>query len=429
MNLPELKVGVFPPPLEEFVPEHWQTQVALLTGAISTLTIADFLFPGEPVAQASVAAIAITSGWLFDRWNTRHQRDGFLFDAPFALIQQPKQAGANHANWEVTDLLRTRTGMADLIVTETRSHQFRIFKIPNLDPRKIEAQLPAISMLLGTKEDMLIWDQNHNPGESAIITPIQTEADWKPVAFKADAIIKGKLHSYIGASITGADVVLDRGIYPHMLVTGMTGAGKTEAFCADIASMRATGMAVNIIIIDPKNTAQLKRQHPDFYTSDIDQGIDKLESVFAIAQERMERYSNAGCDNFIEYRQKVDSNEPLICIYIDEIAAFLRKNMVEELEKGDKPRHARAFNILTTFLEQVRSSGVLLTAGVQTAKATNVPTDVRDHFGAKLIFATADANAGRTAGESEASALPMQGGFILKTGRKTTLGRGAYLKA
>jgi hypothetical protein len=144
----------------------------------------------------------------------------------------------------------------------------------------------------------------------------------------------------------------------------------------------------------------------------------------------MDRYSAAGCDNYLEYQANVNKSERLIAVYIDELAAFLRKWIVKGIEKSSElPRHVRAFNILTTFLEQVRSSGVLLTAGVQTSKATNVPTDIRDNFGAKLIFASADDNAGRTAGESEAAALPMQGGFILKTGRKTTLGRGAYLKA
>jgi DNA segregation ATPase FtsK/SpoIIIE-like protein len=284
-------------------------------------------------------------------------------------------------------------------------------------------------MLLGIKENMLIWDQNHSAGVSAIITPIQNEADWLPVPFQTTALTAGKLHSYIGESITGEAVVLDRGIYPHMLVSGMTGAGKTEAFCADIASMRASGLNPEIIIIDPKNTAQLKRQNPDFYTCDIDLGISKLESLFALAQERMDRYSAAGCDNYLEYQANVNKSERLIAVYIDELAAFLRKWIVKGIEKSSElPRHVRAFNILTTFLEQVRSSGVLLTAGVQTSKATNVPTDIRDNFGAKLIFASADDNAGRTAGESEAAALPMQGGFILKTGRKTTLGRGAYLK-
>jgi hypothetical protein len=426
----DLKFGIFPE-LDAFIPERAETMLSVAAITAGSAAIGDFLTVGNTGATLAGVGISLLTAWFIDRYQTRATRGGYIGDQPSCMISTAPVAATTDiqgANWELTEFFRTELGI-DTIVTETRSHQFRIFRIPNLDPRKIESQLPAISMLLGIKENMLIWDQNHSAGVSAIITPIQNEADWLPVPFQTTALTAGKLHSYIGESITGEAVVLDRGIYPHMLVSGMTGAGKTEAFCADIASMRASGLNPEIIIIDPKNTAQLKRQNPDFYTCDIDLGISKLESLFALAQERMDRYSAAGCDNYLEYQANVNKSERLIAVYIDELAAFLRKWIVKGIEKSSElPRHVRAFNILTTFLEQVRSSGVLLTAGVQTSKATNVPTDIRDNFGAKLIFASADDNAGRTAGESEAAALPMQGGFILKTGRKTTLGRGAYLK-
>ena len=426
MKLPELKVGDLPE-VDAFYPTDLSKALSLLPVAVTTLAASTQITP-NPLLQIAAVPAALAAAWFYDRHATRSQRDGYLLEKPFTFGSSVKID--SNTNWDVTELLRKRTELKEVIVTETHTHQYRILHIPNLDPEKIKKQLPAISMKLGIDENLLVWIQNFAPGKSAILVPVEDEKQWTPVPFKPEALTQGRLQEYIGESITKDDVILDRSIYPHVLVTGITGSGKTEAFCASVASMQASGMNPIIVVIDPKNTPQLKRLNADFYTSNIAQGIEKMENILAEAELRMDKYGKFGCDNFFEYYAKDQTEQP-ICVYWDEVGKSLRQDPMEQLEEGEIPRHKRAQYVLITGLEIVRSAGVCVTAALQVGKATNIPTDARDNFGARIIFSAADDNAARTSGtvgSITAAQLQPQGGFILKTGRKTVMGRGAYLK-
>lgn len=418
--------GVFPA-ISAFYPNDPVKALAVLSVAPVTLA-ASTQITDNNYAQAGLTAAALLTAWMYDRYTTRNEREGYLLDAPFT----PEVAATkrSNANWDITKLLKARVpALAQdkgFIVTESRSHQYRILKIKNLDPKPVKEQMPAISMLLGIDQSRLFWIQNFKSGISAILVPEDDTSLWTTVPFTTNALAHGHLQEYIGESITKEPVINDRKLYPHMLVSGMTGAGKTEVFCNSIASFRASGLNPEIVIIDPKNSAQLAAQKADFYTADLEKGITKLERLFAIAQTRMDTYRKAGCANFFEYQAGVNPEEKPICIFIDEIAALLRENPLEELEKGDSPQHKRAEFILTTGIEQFRSSGMFLTAGLQNPKAKNLDTAIRDNFGARVIMATADENAGRTAGDKTADFLQMEGAFTFKTGRRKTIGRAAY---
>lgn len=415
------------PEVEAFYPTDAAKALALLPLSAATLLASSQLTDSTMLQLASVPT-ALFTAWLYDRHATRSQREGWLFEKPWTFGKAQKIE--SNTNWDISKLLQTRTGLANLIVTETRTHQYNILKIPNLDPDKIKKQLPAISMKLGIDENLLVWIQNFEPGKSAILVPVEDAAQWTEVPFKPEALTAGRLIEYIGESITKQDVTLDRSIHPHLLITGATGFGKTEAFCASVASMRASGMNPEIIIIDPKNTPQLKGLKADFYTNNITTGVEKMENILEMAAIRMEKYGKAGCANFFEYFA-IDPSERPFCIYMDEIGKFLRPDPLEQLEEGETPRHKRAQYVTITGLELIRSSGFFVTAALQVGKATNIDTAARDNFTARLIFGAADENAARTSGTVgaiTAAQLQPQGGFILKTGRKTVIGRGAYVK-
>lgn len=424
-NTEPFMLGVFPPPLEDFVPERFETQVALLAGTLSTLVITEFLFPGESGLQLTAAATAIAGGWLYNRWNTRHHRGNVLFDKPYNFLPVAKQAAPDHANWQVTELLRQRTGIQELIVTEGRSEQYRILKIPNFDPKRIEAQLPAVSMKLGIDEQNLKWMQNFEPGVSAILAPLPPN-EWQDVLFDDSVLVPGKLIASVGKGVNGEPIAWDHEIEPHGKVAGGTNSGKTVFIRNHMRSMRLSGLNPEIYILDPKE--DLEDEPCDHFTSDLNTGADWLESICARGDARKARYKQAGCNNYFEYQRKVDSKERPIFVYMDEGADWLSKDLTEELEEGQHPRHKRIMESLKYIARKLRAAGVFLIFIIQHPKADLMDTHFRSQLGASVVFSVVDRKASEVAlDQGGAETLPKFGAFYFKTSLSNApiLGRAA----
>lgn len=417
-----LKIGDIPE-ASAFKPKQ---NLATGTGFTLAAAAAHYsLLQGAGFGFSLVSAISTGAAfWLYNRHVTRDERDGYLLDKPYTSGDAMDLDGK--INFQLTELVQGK-GL-DTIVTETRSHQYRILIIPNDSPKKVRELMPAISMKLGVDQQNLRFVQNYQVGKSAILSPLE-KADWKAVDFDENQLTAGKLIGYVGQAINGDHVTYDREVEPHVLIAGGTNSGKTEATRADIKSMQLSGLNPKIHIIDPKE--DMADVESDFYTCEVDEAVILLESLFKKAEMRKAKYSEAGCKNFFEYQRKVDPTERPWFVYIDEAADLLTKDLTEELEKGEHAMNKRAFTVLYQISRKSRAAGLFLTIIIQHPKAETLPTEIRNNLGARIVLSVVDAPASRVAlDQNGAETLPKFGAFLFKTSLSNApiLGRGSYLQ-
>lgn len=422
-----MTIGIIPT-ADAFLPTDTNTQIAVLAGTVSSLLLLDYV--ATPAVAVAGTAALLAAGWIHHRWETRATRHGYVLDEPYTFVDSDTVAKPEgNANWEVTAFLQARGVVAgDAIVTESRSDQYRIIKMPNFAPKSLEAQMPALGMMLGIKEEEMLFIPMFEAGMSAVLVHLPPE-QWTAVPFDHQQLKPGELVGYLGRGIRGNPITYHVRHAMHILFAGKSGSGKTEAMCNDMESMRRSSTPVEVYIVDPKNTAQLKRQQATWYTQDIEAGIQKLGSLMAVCDARMNKYSQAGCDDFFEYREKVDANEPALFFYIDEVAEFLMEDLTEELDKGEYKRRVRAKHALQLSIQKQRASGLFMRLGMQHPEAKTLDTMIRNNITARVVCSVEDHHASGVAGVSGAEKLPMQGGVIFKYQNRTVLGRTAYLKA
>ncbi|MEB4591991.1 FtsK/SpoIIIE domain-containing protein [Candidatus Thiothrix sp. Deng01] len=405
----ELMIGKFNP--AHFAPET-------LTGAVSIGLAASLgLFANAP----ATAATALTGMGLYKLWKlhrTRWLRDGYLFDSPYVENDiLPDMLGlAPGINELVTERLRMATGNDELTAFESASAQYRLLTVSNNDPQQIAKVLPRIASVLGIAPEELGFIPTAGKDKSIILAPLPRE-DWQAVPFDESALQPRKLMGYIGQDVLGKPVTYDRKDSPHMLISGTTGAGKTEAIRADMHSMRLSGLKPEIHIIDAKAT--LRREQCASFTADMREGLEMLGDINQRARERMQEIVAAGCDNWFQYRKKRPEACPApIFIYIDEYPQFRALAGKEAVEA-----------VVGEILRVHRSAGVFLTIGIQKPKATEFPTEMRDMLDVRLAMRVPDSKASEVAIDTGgAEGLPGEGAFMFRAGGSAIVrGRGAFL--
>lgn len=405
----EIMIGKFNPAY--FAPET-------LPGAVGVGLAASLgLFANAPAtAFTGLSVMGLFKLWKLHR--TRWMRDGFLFDSPYADgdILPDFTSVSPAINSAATERLRMATGNQELTAFESRSAQFRLLTVANDDPQQIAKALSRVASVLGVAPDELGFIPTAGKDKSIILAPLPRE-EWEAVPFDADALQPGKLMGYVGQDVMGNPVTYDRKDAPHMLISGTTGAGKTEAIRADMHSMRLSGLNPEIHIIDAKAT--LRREQCASFTSDMQEALVMLTDINQRARERMQEIVSNGCDNWFQYHKKRPDTCPSpIFVYIDEYPQFRAlagKDGVEAL--------------VGEILRVHRSAGVFLTIGIQKPKATELPTEMRDMLDVRLAMRVPDSKASLVAiDDAGAEGLPGEGAFMFRVGGSAIVrGRGAFM--
>jgi S-DNA-T family DNA segregation ATPase FtsK/SpoIIIE len=381
--------------------------MALCTGtALSTLALTQ----SAPLAVGALGAL-----YLANQWSTRDSRDGYLFDSPLDDLMNEPDTIAN-VNDLVTERIRKATGNKDLIAIESRSAQYRLFKISTDNPQELAKILPRVASVLGIAPEELGFIPTAGRDLSIILAPLPRD-DWQAVPFDESQLKQGELIGYVGLDVLGNPVTYNRKHAPHMLISGTTGAGKTEALRADMHAMRLSGLNPELYIIDIKST--LRRESCIQFTNDMNEGLELLNTINQLARERMQEIVNADCDNWFEYHKKAPETAPRpIFIYIDEypqLRAIAGKDATEQA--------------LGELLRVHRSAGVFVTLGIQKPKATELPTELRDMLDVRLALRVPDSTASQVAIDATgAEGLAGEGAFLFRVGgEKLIQGRGVFL--
>ncbi|MBK8454120.1 MAG: FtsK/SpoIIIE domain-containing protein [Thiofilum sp.] len=396
-------IGKFNP--HSIVPSTYKAMAACTGTVLTTLALTH----SAPLAVGALGAL-----YLANQYRTRDSRDGYLFDSPLDdLINSPELIA--NVNDLVTERLRKATGNKDLTALESRSAQYRLFKISTDNPQELAKALPRVASVLGIAPDELGFIPTAARDLSIILAPLP-RSEWQAVPFDESQLKPNELIGYVGIDVQGQPVTYNRQHSPHMMISGTTNAGKTEAIRADMHAMRLSGLNPEIYIIDAKGT--LRREPCNQFTADMNEGLEILTEINQRARERMQEIVKADCDNWFEYKKRCPDICPNpILVYIDEYPQLRALNKeVVELALGE-------------LLRVHRSAGVFITLGIQKPKADQLPTEMRDMLDVRLALRVPDKTASMVAiDDTGAEGLAGEGAFLFRVGgHKLVQGRGVFM--
>ena len=196
----------------------------------------------------------------------------------------------------------------------------------------------------------------------------------------------------IGVNDEGFPVVLDIAQFPHGLISGITGSGKSTCMNTIISCLIACAAPskVGIVLIDPKATEleKFKMARHNLFSNkvmcssyDIKNTLWRLETI---RRDRQNLFSANGVADLNHYNA-LDGVEKLapIVVFIDEI--------------GQVVTDASSRDALHRLASLSRTAGIHLICAVQKPSAKILPTEFRDNLGTKLAFKAANKSASRVA--------------------------------
>lgn len=215
-----------------------------------------------------------------------------------------------------------------------------------------------------------------------------------------------KLAIALGEDVAGKPVVADLEKWPHVLIAGQTGSGKSVLLHSMINSMlfRTNPNEVRFILVDPKRVELTSYQGIPHLQTPVIVDVEKTINAFKWAVEEMEKryrlFQQLSARNINDFNQKTDTETlPNIVIVVDELADLMTyaANEMETLitRIAQKARATGIFMILATQRPSVNVITGLIKANIPSRIALNVTsgTDSRviiDMIGAEKLLGRGD---------------------------------------
>jgi len=210
----------------------------------------------------------------------------------------------------------------------------------------------------------------------------------------------------LGEDVSGQPVIAHVDKWPHILIAGSTGSGKSVLIHSIINSIlfRATPEQVKLILVDPKRVELTQYNSIPHLETPVITDPDKTVNAFKWAVEEMEKryrlFQQVGARNLADFNQKTDTIQlPYVLIVVDELADLMMfaANEMETLitRIAQKARATGIFMILSTQRPSVDVITGLIKANIPTRIALNVSssTDSRvilDTIGAEKLLGKGD---------------------------------------
>ena len=215
-----------------------------------------------------------------------------------------------------------------------------------------------------------------------------------------------KLAVALGEDVSGKPVIADVAKWPHILIAGSTGSGKSFLLHSLISSIlyRATPKEVSFIMIDPKRVEFTQYNDIPHLQTPVIVDPDKTVNAFKWAVEEMERrykiFEQTRVRNLADYNAREDTDDmPYVVMIVDELAdlmAFAGNEMEMLITRiAQKARATGIFMILATQRPSVDVITGLIKANIpaRIALAVASGTDSRvilDTVGAEKLLGKGD---------------------------------------
>jgi len=146
-----------------------------------------------------------------------------------------------------------------------------------------------------------------------------------------------KLTFALGKDVSGAPMVADLAVMPHMLVGGATNAGKSVGLNSMIASLlfRATPDELKFVLIDPKRVELSLFDGIPHLACPVVKDAKQAASVFRMVVQEMDRryetFARTGVRNIDGYNERADDGDrmPYMVVVVDELADLMMQAAAE----------------------------------------------------------------------------------------------------
>lgn len=218
-----------------------------------------------------------------------------------------------------------------------------------------------------------------------------------------NVLTRYELPVLLGTKNVSEPVIVDLVKFPHVLVSGTTGSGKSVCEHAIFQSLalHAKINRVKFVLIDPKFvefTAYRKSPHLMY---DIATKPDVVESILVdltnVMNKRLETLQKNGCRDMAEYRQKKGKGSYIV-ILIDELS---------DLMQTTKKRFEEA---LCCLAQKGRAAGIHLVAATQYPHSDVLTGKIKANFDGRICFRVTDPAHSRVVlGDKNSGAVHLEG--------------------
>ncbi|MBN1409222.1 MAG: DUF87 domain-containing protein [Spirochaetales bacterium] len=215
----------------------------------------------------------------------------------------------------------------------------------------------------------------------------------------------------VGITADGNSYWEDITSFPHLLIGGTTGSGKSVFLNNVILNLMAVSeyKPVSIILIDPKrvefapykNIPQLAHK----IITDVNEAMLLTEEAEQLMEQRYKQITKIGVRNITEYNEQEDKKIPYLFIIIDEFADFVMQDQSDQFKKS-----------IIRLAQKSRAVGIHIVIATQRPSADIIDGLIKANFPARISFKTSSKVDSRIIlDENGAEDLLGKGDMIIKT--------------
>lgn len=310
-----------------------------------------------------------------------------------------------------------------------RLTRYRVFLMNLADSGKIDKSLPQLALALNLG-DKLPAKANADEARTVFIDLPRPRSSWTNIPFEKvlDWAAKSqrdlsKLLIYVGATVTGDDVVIDLVSAPHLFVGGTTGSGKSVCLHSLIASLllKHSPETLELALIDPKRVefaryAKLPSLYRGSIATEASQAREMLQELVVEMDTRYASFERMGVASIADAR-KQGLQLPFIVTVIEEMSALVHS------DKAIQP-------LIERLAEKARAAGIHLVLATQRPDADSFSGLLRSNIPTRIaLFVQKGSESKIILDETGAENLLGHGDLLLKLpGEPVRRAHGVFLK-
>lgn len=202
--------------------------------------------------------------------------------------------------------------------------------------------------------------------------------------------VKIKPHEiYVGQSYMRKNLIVNLNQYPHILVSGQTGCGKTEVIRLMLTNLiyNHTDRDINIYFSDLSDTNDFylfqNLKQVKGYAKTIQESEQLFNYLMHLYSKRLDIFTNKNCKNVVEYNAKnYNTRMAYIYVVLDEFADYFPTNKLE----NDYELKVKCYNIIKHLVRKARKVGLILVIGIQRPDTTVLDPSLRSGLCCKIGF-------------------------------------------
>lgn len=226
-------------------------------------------------------------------------------------------------------------------------------------------------------------EQNDNGTATVRVIKKEINEKFKPMAVKPYEV-------YIGLDNHFKPIIVNLNQYPHILISGATGSGKTQELKLILTNLISSNSERDINIFfsnisesnDFKNFIRCKQVKA--YVEKIDESLKMFEYINHMYSKRLDIFKKHNVADIKEYNAKFP-NKRMVYDYLvlDEFADYFPSN---KLEEGYETK-IKCYNVLKHLVRKGRKAGIFLIIALQRSDTTVLDPSLKANLCTKISFA------------------------------------------